>query len=427
MATGKRDEGPDGHSDSLAERFVPDPRGAAIATMALLAFGVVVGAATGPLAQSAGVSTIVVKAAPEASEEAPLPVAEELPEAVAEAPPPEAAAASAPPESIGGEAPPPLVKPSPEEFPAETLPEIEHVFLLVLGDHGYEEAFGQGSSDTYLAKTLRAKGELLSNYYAVTQGDLANEIALVSGQGPTPATAAGCAEYADLDPATVGPEEQVEGEGCVYPEATRTLPGQLVEAKKTWKAYGEGGGCPESTPRNPFAYFHLLADGPECAERSAGLEQLATDLESAKTTPSFAYVAAGAEPEQPFLERIVPEIQESQAYKSGLIAITFAQAPQSGPNADSSACCGSPEYPNLPPPSTPPAAGGPVKPSGGGGHVGMLLLSPYVEPGSTDDSYYYNHFSLLRSVEELFGLAPIGYAANPALTPFDSAVYNLSS
>lgn len=415
---------------AFAERYMPEPRSAAIATMALLAFGVIIGAATGPLAQSAAVAPIVVEVSPQVVAEAAPEAIEEEPEAVEEAPlPPEAAAPGTPPGSFGEPEAPHLVKPPPEEFPAETLPPVMHVFLVVLGDRGYEETYGEGAQATYLSQTLREQGELLENYYAVTQGDLANEIALLSGQGPTPATAAGCPSYSNVVPATVGTEEQVEGEGCAYPEATKTLPGQLIEAKKTWKAYAEGGGgCSHEAPANPFAFFHSIADKPECAERSVGLEQLAIDLESEKTTPSLSYIVAGVESEQQLLEKVVPEIQGSDAYKQGgLIAIVSAQAPQEGPNADSSACCGTPEYPNLPPLSTPPAASGPVKPSGGGGHVGLLLISPFVTPDTVNESGYYNHFALLRGIEELFGLPPIGYAANPVLTVFDSSVYNLSS
>ena len=46
------------------------------------------------------------------------------------------------------------------------------------------QAFTPTSPAPYLATTLTSQGELLSNYYAVTQGELANEIALMSGQGP---------------------------------------------------------------------------------------------------------------------------------------------------------------------------------------------------------------------------------------------------
>ena len=64
-----------------------------------------------------------------------------------------------------------------------------------------------------------------------------------------------------------------------------------------------------------------------------------------------------------FLKSVVPEIKHSPAFKDGgLIAITFDQAPQTGPDADSSACCGPSSYPNLrkltSPPAVPPAATG---------------------------------------------------------------------
>jgi hypothetical protein len=47
-----------------------------------------------------------------------------------------------------------------------------------------------------------------------------------------------------------------------------------------------------------------------------------------------------------------------------------------------------------------------------------------VAPETADESGYYNHYSLLFSIEELFGLERIGYAAEEALTAFDNTVYN---
>ncbi len=458
---------------ALAERFMPEPRSAAIATMALLAFGVVVGAATGPLAQSAGVSPIVVEMGPSPSTASTAEPEGEASEPIAEAPVESLEATpSAVPNETQPEGPPTAPEKTKTEFPEEeTLPPVQHVFMIVLGDHSYEEGFGESSQSPYLSQALPAKGELLSNYYAVTQGALANEVALISGQGPTPATAANCPEYKDVSPGALNAEGQAEGDGCVYPAETKTLPGQLVEAKKSWKAYVEGigngqagqpascrhpalgglddaqaprPGDPYQTWRNPFVYFHSLVDSADCGERDVGLGQLETDLEEEKQTPALSYIVpdachdgseapcepgqpAGLAAAQPFLEKVVPEIEASAAYKKGgLIAITFAQAPQNVPSPDTSACCGTPEYPNLPPPAAAPASTGPVKASGGGGRVGMLLLSPFVEPGSVNESYY-NHFSMLLSIEEFFGLPSIGYAASGGVLPFESAVFNLSS
>jgi hypothetical protein len=439
--------------------------------MSLLAFGVMLGSAISPLAQSAGLTRILVEATPppvaspqtEATTAAPAPATPEpaplaAPQPETAAPAPTAPAESAPKPSLPPEVPAP-----------ETLPPVKHVFLIVLADHGFQEAFGAGSPAPYLAKTLAGQGELLTNYYAVTQGDLANEIALLSGQGPTPETAAGCPTYTEIAPGTVGAGGQAEGKGCLYPPGALTLPGQLAAAGKRWRAYvggvgngeaGQPGTCrhpalgaqdPNQLPlpgdayetwRNPFVYFHSLLDGGECAADDVGLEQLQPDLAAKGSAPSLSYIVpdachdgseqpcepgqpAGLAAAEPFLRTVVPEIEESPAYKDGgLIAITFAEAPQSGPNADPSACCGAPAYPNLPPASAPAPANGPVKPSGGGGRVGLLLISPFVKPGSVDETGYYDHFSLLLSIESLFGLKPLGYAAEPALSAFEGTVFN---
>jgi len=131
---------------------------------------------------------------------------------------------------------------------------------------------------------------------------------------------------------------------------------------------------------------------------------------------------AGLAASDAFLRLVVPVIEQSPAYRDGgLIAITFDQAPQTGPGADLSSCCDVAQYPNLPAPATAPAT------PPGGGRVGLLLISPYVAPGTVEESSYYNHFSLLRSIEELFGSEPLGYAAEPVLTGFEAGtVYDAS-
>jgi hypothetical protein len=460
--------------EASVRSYMPAPRSAAIAVLTVLGFGVLLGGLTGPAAQSAGIAPIVLY-----SEAEPPPPAEPVSESVTETSEPTTvaqapASVEALPEAEAPEeaaAAPPKKKLPPELPEEEALPPVQHVFVIVLADHGFEETYGPSSTATYLSKTLPGKGELLSNYYAVTTGDLANEIALVSGQGPNPATAANCPEYKDFAVPTLSATGQAEGEGCVYPAEAETLPEQLVAAKKSWKAYvggignGQAGepttcrhptigtadpaqaprpGDPYETWRNPFVYFHSIIDSPECAERDVGLEQLSADLKKETRTPSFSYIVpdachdggetpcepgapAGLVAAQPWLETTIAEIEASPAYKtSGLIAITSAQARQDLPEPDTSACCGTPEYPNLPAPEVaPPPSSGPVKESGGGGRVGMLLLSPFVAPGSVNETGYYNHFSFLLSVGELLEVTPpLGYAAEPVLTAFDSTIFN---
>ena len=69
----------------------------------------------------------------------------------------------------------------------------------------------------------------------------------------------------------------------------------------------------------------------------------------------------------------------------------------------------------------------------GGGDTGSVLISPYIRPG-TVSTVDYNHYSWLRSMEDLFDVAKaspgldgdghIGYAAQPGLAPFGPDVFN---
>jgi hypothetical protein len=440
-----------------ASRSVPSPWAFAMAVLGMLALGVLIGSVTDQVAQNAGFSTVLLgsSAPPPEEEAAPETGGAEAAEAEAASEETEAAAT---PSSVPTEAPlveePLPESPKPEvplveeELPTG-LPEVKHVFVVMLQSGGYEEDFGKIPMSSYLGKQLPKQGELLSNYFAVTKGALANQIALLSGQGPTPETVANCPNYGDVAPGTESADGQVEGNGCVYPAATKTLPGQLTEAGLKWKAYVQGiedgavAGLPATcrhpapatpdpnqapTPtdtyvtwRNPFVYFHAIVDAPECAEASVGLPQLATDLKlKAEKFPALAYVA----PDEAQLKTVIAEIKESLAYKDGgLIAITSAEAPQVGEKSDESGCCIDPDFPNLPEDGGEAPATGPVHETGGGGRVGLLLLSPYVEPGTTSETYF-NHFSLLITIEELFELERIGYGAEPALTGFDESIFN---
>ncbi len=347
------------------------------------------------------------------------------------------------------------------------LPPVKHVFVIMLSDQPYASVFGPTAAAPYLAKTLEHKGELLVRYYAVAHQQLANEIALISGQGPTVETAANCPNYSAIAPATIGADEQVTGSGCVYPSSTQTLPGQLAAKHLPWRAYveamGEGAGAESggadgdcghpalgaadpaaaATPpagqtyatwRNPFVYFSALTGAPSCEAHDVGIDQLSADLATPSRTPSFAYIApdlchdgsptpcasgapAGMAAAEGFLERVVPEITGSKAYKeSGLLAITVDEAPSSGEFADSSSCCGQPQFPNLPASTS--ALGPP-----GGGQVGALLLSPYIAKAGVSQEPY-NHFSLLRTIEDLFGLAHLGYAGLSKVNSFEPSIFS---
>jgi phosphatidylinositol-3-phosphatase len=342
------------------------------------------------------------------------------------------------------------------------LPAIQHVFVIMLDDQPYASVFGPESGAHYLANTLEPKGALLVRYYAVAHQQLANGVALISGQGPTQQTAENCPTYRAITPANVGAEGQVLGSGCVYPSSVPTLASQLSAKHLSWRAYIEGidegagtqGACAHpalgaaeptaaqppaagqtyATWRNPFVYFSALTGSSACGDDDVGVNQLKTDLASVSSTPSFAYIVpdlcndgnptpcapgapAGVGPADAFLQRVVPEIMASRAYKqNGLLVITVDEAPSSGEFADSSACCGQPLFPNLPTPTS-----GLARP--GGGVVGALLLSPFIKSHEISQETY-NHFSLLRTTEDLFGLSHLGYAGGAKVSSFEASLFS---
>ena len=115
-----------------------------------------------------------------------------------------------------------------------------------------------------------------------------------------------------------------------------------------------------------------------------------------------------------FLREWVPRILASPGFSTnGMLVITYDESE----GGDATACCNEPTGPNTPSPGV----RGP-----GGGRIGALVLSPFAKPGSTSETPY-NHYSLLRSIEDLYGLDHLGYAAQKGLVPFGDDVYDNAS
>lgn len=334
-------------------------------------------------------------------------------------------------------------------------PAIEHVFLIVLDDVPYAESFGPESKARYVSHTLEPKGELLERYHAIAHQQLADGIALISGQGPTEQTEDDCPAYVEISPAGMAADEQVTGSGCVYPPNVKTIASQLTAKHLTWRAYVQGSsacyhpalgaadptaalglptaaaasdGVASATFRDPFVYFRSVTDSQACDADVVGVEGLAGDLHSATLTPNLSYIVpdlcddGSSRPCAPgksdgmiaaegFLKQVVPEILASKAYRqSGLLVITTDEAPSSGEYADSSSCCDQPTFPN-------------VQASTGGGEVGALLLSPFIKGGGISQESY-DHFSLLRSIEDIFGLGHLGYAALAGVRSLSPSIFD---
>ncbi len=337
------------------------------------------------------------------------------------------------------------------------LPPIKHVFVIVLENESRSTTFGRHSPAPYLAKTLTAKGAYVPNYYGTGHESNDNYIAMISGQAPNPQNQADCQVFDNLEPGTLGPHGQAIGTGCVFPKSVKTIASQLDGAGLSWRDYNQSMGAdPSREPRtcahppighrdntqtetakdayvtrhDPFVYFHSIIDNRAyCDRHVVNLKLLPHDLARASRTPSYVFItpdvcgdghdATCANPKRPggfagieqFLKLWVPRITSSPAYKNedGLLLIIFDEASTS----DSSSCCG-----EIPGPNSPrPGIGGP-----GGGDTGAVMLSPCIAPG-TVTHVAYNHYTMLRSIEDIFRLPHLGYAGLPGERSFGSDIF----
>jgi hypothetical protein len=332
------------------------------------------------------------------------------------------------------------------------LSAVRHVFVLTLENKNFDHTFGPSTPAPYLGQTLPSQGQLLTQYFGIGHQSLDNYVAMVSGQAPNPVTQADCQTFADFVPPApvLDPSGQAVGQGCVFPAGVPTLMDQLDHAGLSWRGYMDDMKTPCRHPalnahddtqsakvgdqyaarHNPFVYFHgVIDDDAACKSHVVDLTQLPTDLASAASTPNFSFISpslcndghdapcvdgrpGGLVSIDAFLQQWVPKILGSPAFKQdGMLVITFDEA-EFGATASAAACCGEAPGPN----SALPGINGP-----GGGRVGAVVLSPFTTPGTTNTTPY-NHYALLRTVEDVFGLDHIGFAAASGLRSFGDDV-----
>jgi hypothetical protein len=365
--------------------------------------------------------------------------------------------------------------------------QVKHVFIITLENKNYAQTFGSTTAAPYLATTLANQGALLQGYYGTGHVSLDNYVSMVSGQLGTPQTTSDCSTYADFNQTEPGltTAGQAIGTGCVYPVGVKTIADQLNTAGLTWKGYMEDMGndptreaatCGRPTlntadltqvaeapnasvplgdnyasRHDPFVYFHSIVDNATyCNQHVVNYSALAADLASVSTTANLTFItpnlcddghdapcangaAGGLASINTWLQTAVPMILNSPAYKQdGLLIINFDEGNYTAGVVNGSyvltfpgvPCCGEVLGPNLPAyPQTISAPGYTLTYAGyGGDNTGAVLLSPFITPGTVSTTPY-NHFSMLRTIEDIFGLTHLGYAATAGLQPMGTDVF----
>lgn len=175
----------------------------------------------------------------------------------------------------------------------------------------------------------------------------------------------------------------------------------LEQSGISWKAYEEGidgSGCPirshglYAAKHNPFVFFDDVTAAndprsPRCIAHVRPLSELASDL-SAGTVPRYNFItpdlcndmhnSSGCQSGDSiangdrWLAEWIPRIQQSRAYTDGgAIFLTWDESAE-------------------------------------GNHpIGLIVLSPFGKGGGYSNAIAYSHSSLLRTLQEIFGVGPL--------------------
>jgi phosphatidylinositol-3-phosphatase len=258
---------------------------------------------------------------------------------------------------------------------AARRPAGPHVVLVVEENH----EFGQvvGSRQAPFLNRLVATGMLLTRYYAIGHPSLPNYVALVAG-----------------DPLGIrGDCRRCQRHG-------RTLVDQLEAAGISWKAYYQGLPAPCSPAAragayakavNPFLHLDSVRSMLPRCRKVVPLTQLGADLRGSRlprlamVTPDLAHDmhSGSIRRADTFLRRLDHRLLTSSARRSGiLLIVTFDEGTTSHG----------------------------LHGRRGGGHVATVVAGPGAPAGGRDPAPY-DHYALLRSLEQRFGLPPLRHAA----------------
>jgi phospholipase C len=260
-----------------------------------------------------------------------------------------------------------------------TAPVYQHVIWVFMENHSYDTVIG--SADAPYENALANKCGLATNYHNITHPSLPNYIAATSGLALT----------------TV--ENKFKSD-CSPSTACSTKSPSIFGQVSSWKSYEESmpSNCALANSgnyavrHNPPPYYRTLTG---CATNDVPYTALATDLAN-NTLPAFSFITPNLVDDthnspvatgDAWLSTNLEAIFTSPAYAAGTTAVVLTW--DEGEGGTSNNCA--------------------RNTTDIGCHIAAIVASPSTVPG-TKSAKLFNHYSLLRTTEDLLGVPALAKA-----------------
>ena len=279
---------------------------------------------------------------------------------------------------------------------------VRHVVWIWMENHSYSQIVGSPGSSAYASSpyvngTLVPSCGLATSYRSVTHPSLPNYLAATSGS-------------------THGVTSDCSPSSC--PQSATSLFDQVKSSGRSWRGYDESmsSNCSKSSTslyaarHNPAVYYTRMAstcavsDVPMGTVTSGALEHAIV----AGTLSPFTFVTpnlcndthnCSISTGDGWLKTWVPLITSGPNYRLGDTVVFITWDEGSG-GSDGESCA--------------------TNTSDQSCHVATLVLSPSIAPGKKSSTLF-NHYSLLKTTEQLLGLPYLGHAADSSTASMVSA------
>ncbi|HVA88322.1 MAG TPA: alkaline phosphatase family protein [Chloroflexota bacterium] len=319
-------------------------------------------------------------------------------------------------------------QPAPAAHAAAALPQFQHIFVIVMENHNYEQIIGNPHAP--IINKLAQQYGLATHYTGVTHPSEPNYVALIGGS------------YFGI---------QDDGPFTTNLIKQQNLGDQLTASGMTWKSYQQslpyagytGVTYPTTdalyaSKHNPFMNFYSVQHAlpAKLAQEIVPDSQLTTDL-WLNTVPNFSFITPdlchdmhGGAKACPYADNAdnpgdvndIRLVSQGDAYVGGTVAqIMWSHAWTQGNNAIVVTWDENDVYDN---PKAPESSAGCCDAVPGGGSVPTIVITNHhTAMAGFKDATPYNHYALLRTIETALGVGCLQNTCDTAKVPLMTPLF----